>query len=105
MQGFHIHQTGQKIHDRYYLYTNTAKNGLPCTVIDLFNKEPVAWNISDTQDRYFSIDTIKQLAPKFDLKSSIIHSDQGLHYTNKDYVVFVKPKVVLPHNRLLKLAT
>ena len=26
-----------------------------CTIIDLFNKEPVAWNISDTQDRYLSI--------------------------------------------------
>ena len=57
-----------------------------CTVIDLFNKEPVAWNISDNQDRHLSIDTIKQLAAKFNLKDSIIHSDRGVHYTNKDYV-------------------
>lgn len=61
-----------------------------CTVIDLFNKEPVAWNISDTQDRYLSIDTIKQLATKFDLEGSIIHSDQGVHYTNKDYVALLE---------------
>jgi len=61
-----------------------------CTVIDLFNKEPVAWNISDIQDRYLSIDTIKQLATKFDLEGSIIHSDQGVQYTNKDYVALLK---------------
>lgn len=61
-----------------------------CTVIDLFNKEPVAWNISDTQDRHLSIDTIKQLANKFDLEGSIIHSDQGVHYTNKDYIALLE---------------
>lgn len=61
-----------------------------CTVIDLYNKEPVAWNISDTQDRYLSIDTIKQLATKIDLEGSTIHSDQGVHYTNKDYVALLK---------------
>lgn len=49
------------------------------TVIDLFNNEPVAWNISDSQDKSLSIDTIKILAKKYDLKGSTIHSDQGVH--------------------------
>lgn len=57
-----------------------------CTMIDLFNNEPVAWNISDSQDKYLSIDTLKMLSKKFDLKNSIIHSDQGVHYTSKAYV-------------------
>ena len=61
-----------------------------CTIIDLFNKEPVAWNISDTQDRYLSINTIKQLTAKFDLEGSIIHSDRGVHYTNNDYVALLE---------------
>jgi transposase InsO family protein len=61
-----------------------------CTVIDLFNNEPVAWKVSDCQDKSLSIDTIKQLSGKYDLNGSIIHSDQGVHYTNKQYVELLK---------------
>ncbi|WP_422486858.1 IS3 family transposase [Gudongella sp. DL1XJH-153] len=61
-----------------------------CTVIDLYNNEPVAWNISDTQDKFLSIDTIKLLSKKVDLANSIIHSDQGVHYTSKKYVELLK---------------
>lgn len=61
-----------------------------CMVLDLYNNEPVAWKISDTQDKSLSIDTIKQLACKFNLEGSIIHSDQGVHYTNKDYVALLE---------------
>jgi len=56
------------------------------TIIDLFNNEPVAWNLSDSQDKSLSIDTIEILSKKYDLEGSIIHSDQGVHYTNKDYI-------------------
>jgi len=61
-----------------------------CMVIDLFNNEPAAWKISDSQDKSLSIDTIKLLSSKYDLKESMIHSDQGIHYTNKDYVDLLK---------------
>lgn len=61
-----------------------------CTVIDLFNNEPVVWNISDSQDKNLSLDTIKRLSKKFDLRDSIIHSDRGVHYTNTDYVDLLK---------------
>lgn len=61
-----------------------------CTIIDLFNNEPVAWNISDSQDKNLSIDTIKILSKKFNLEDSIIHSDQGVHYTNNAYVDLLK---------------
>jgi putative transposase len=61
-----------------------------CTIIDLFNNEPVAWNISDKQDKSLSIDTIEVLKRKYDLRNSIIHSDQGIHYTNNDYVRLLK---------------
>ena len=61
-----------------------------CTIIDLFNNEPVAWNISDSQDKNLSIDTVRILSKKFNLKGSIIHSDQGVHYTNKAYVDLLK---------------
>lgn len=61
-----------------------------CTVIDLYNNEPVAWNISDTQDKFLSINAIKMLSKKVDLSGSIIHSDQGVHYTNFIYVDLLK---------------
>ena len=61
-----------------------------CTVIDLFNNEPVTWNISDSQDKSISIDSIKKLATMYNLKDSIIHSDQGVQYTNKEYVRLLK---------------
>lgn len=50
-----------------------------CTVIDLYNNEPVAWNISDSQDKNLSLEAIKHLAVKVNLEDSIIHSDRGVH--------------------------
>jgi transposase InsO family protein len=61
-----------------------------CTIIDLFNNEPIVYKISDSQDKSLSIDTIKKLSSKHNLKDSIIHSDQGIHYTNKDYTGLLK---------------
>jgi putative transposase len=60
------------------------------TIIDLYDNYPVAWNLSDNQDKSLSIDTIKILANKVDLSGAIIHSDQGIHYTNNDYVAYLK---------------
>lgn len=60
------------------------------TVIDLYDNYPVAWTLSSCIDKQISIDTIKQLAEKYDLKDATIHSDQGIHYTNKDYVALLK---------------
>ncbi|NLZ54187.1 MAG: IS3 family transposase [Thermoanaerobacteraceae bacterium] len=61
-----------------------------CTIIDLYNREPVAWKVSDTANKQLSIDTIKQLSKRFNLAGSIIHSDQGIQFTNKDYVALLE---------------
>ena len=66
-----------------------------CTIIDLFNNEPVAWNINTSQDKSLSIDTIRKLSERYDLKNAIIHSDQGVHYTNKTYVQMLKDLKVI----------
>ena len=57
-----------------------------CIIQDLYNNEPVAWTVSDQQDKSLSVETIKQLSRKCSLKDALIHSDQGVHYTNKEYV-------------------
>jgi transposase InsO family protein len=87
---FKTSEPGKKfVTDITYIPTQRTMAYL-CTVIDLFNNEPVAWNISDTQDKSLSIDTIKILSEKYNLEGSIIHSDQGVHYTSKAYVDLLK---------------
>lgn len=60
------------------------------TVIDLYDNYPVVWLLSDCIDKQISINTMKQLSMKFDLNNVIIHSDQGIHYSNKEYVELLK---------------
>lgn len=89
-RNFKASSYGQKfVTDITYIPTR-RKTIYLCTIIDLFNNEPVAWNISDSQDKSLSIDTVKMLSKKFNLANSIIHSDQGIHYTNHDYVNLLK---------------
>lgn len=75
--------------DITYIPTRTKMMYLS-TVIDLYDNYPVAWNLSDCQDKSLSVDTIKKLADKVDLSGCIIHSDQGIHYTNNEYVSLLK---------------
>jgi putative transposase len=87
---FKTSEPGKKfVTDITYIPTQRTMTYL-CTIIDLFNNEPVAWNISDSQDKSLSIDTIKILSKKYNLEGSIIHSDQGVHYTSKAYVDLLK---------------
>jgi len=87
---FNVDKPGRKFAtDITYIPTQRKMTYL-CTVLDLFNNEPAAWYFSDSQDKSLSINTIKLLAQKYDLNNAIIHSDQGVHYTNKDYVALLK---------------
>lgn len=89
-RNFEVSSPGEKfVTDITYIPTKKTMTYL-CTIIDLFNNEPVAWNLSNTPDKNLSIDTIKLLSKKYNLENSIIHSDQGMHYTNHDYVALLK---------------
>lgn len=59
-------------------------------IIDLYDNYPVAYKISDSIDKQISIETVKKLSLKYNLAGSIIHSDQGVHYTNAEYVALLK---------------
>ena len=71
--------------DITYIPTRTKMMYLS-VVLDLFDNMPVAWKLSDCQDKSLSIDTIKKLSSKVKLNGCTIHSDQGIHYSNKMYV-------------------
>lgn len=64
-------------------YLNFGKTTLYLSsIMDLYNREIVAYTISDTQDNDLVLDTLNQL----DLESGVLlHSDQGSVYTSHAY--------------------
>ena len=80
--------------DITYIPTRTKMMYLS-TIIDLYDNYPVAWKLSDSQDKSLSVDTIKKLTDKINLNGCTIHSDQGIHYTNKEYVDMLKKHNVI----------
>jgi putative transposase len=50
-------------------------------ILDLFNNEVLAWELSARNDLQLVLDTVKQL----DVKGALLHSDQGFQYTTKSY--------------------
>ena len=50
--------------------------------MDLFNREIIAYSISDVQNTDFVLDTLNQLERP---REAIFHSDQGSVYTSKAY--------------------
>jgi len=54
-------------------------------ILDLYNSEVVEYKLSQSADASLSLDVVRKLAAKRDLKGAMLHSDQGVHYTNKDY--------------------
>ena len=87
---FAVEEPNKKfVTDITYIPTRTKMMYLS-TVIDLYDNYPVAWKLSDSQDKSLSVDTIKKLSAKVDLNGCTIHSDQGIHYTNKEYVSLLK---------------
>ena len=67
--------------DITYLYFGKCKLYLS-SIIDLYNREIVAYTISDCQDTDFVLDTLHQLELP---QGEILHSDQGSVYTSKAY--------------------
>lgn len=52
------------------------------SILDLYNREIVAYTISDCQDTDFVLDTLNQLELP---QGALLHSDQGSVYTSKAY--------------------
>lgn len=67
--------------DITYLYFGNCKLYLS-SIMDLYNREIVAYTISDCQDTDFVLDTLHQLELP---QGALLHSDQGSVYTSKAY--------------------
>lgn len=63
------------------------------TIMDVFNREIIAYTIGDKQDIAFVLDTLNQVE---DLPSGcLLHSDQGSVYTSHEYQQAVKEKGII----------
>ncbi|MFE3977296.1 MULTISPECIES: IS3 family transposase [unclassified Peribacillus] len=59
-------------------------------VLDLYNNEIVAWEVSTRNDLELVHNTLNQLRDKSFGKDALLHSDQGFQYTTKSYERQVK---------------
>lgn len=57
-------------------------------VMDLYNNEIVAWELSERNDLKLVMDTVQQLKDG----PSLLHSDQGFQYTSKSYAKLLEEK-------------
>lgn len=69
------------ITDITYLYFGNRKLYLS-SIMALYNREIVAYTISDCQDKDFVLDTLNQLKWP---EGALLHSEQGSVYTSKAY--------------------
>ena len=67
--------------DITYLYFENCRLYLS-SIMDLYNREIVAYTISECQDTDFVLDTLNQLELP---QGALFHSDQGSVYTSKAY--------------------
>ena len=64
-------------------------------IIDVYNDEVVATHISSNGDKNLSLKVVEQLSAKRNLEGALLHSDQGIHYTNKEYNNLLKKKGII----------
>lgn len=58
-------------------------------VKDIASGEAVAWNVSTRPDMKLVTETMSQIKPSL-ITNTLIHSDQGFHYTNPNYIKMVQ---------------
>ena len=67
-----------------------------CSVMDLFGKKIVGWEVSQSPNTELVIKAIKKAIERRNpRKGLIIHSDQGCQYTSSKYIAFLKNKEFL----------
>jgi len=77
--------------DITYLYYGYGRKAYLSVIKDVATKEIVSWQLSNNLTMKFVLDSIDALDSINTVNSkTIIHSDQGFHYTNPEYVRKVK---------------
>lgn len=78
----------------YLFYGKTKKKAYLSTMKDAFTNEILSYVVSDSLEEDFVLETVKKLFEKHGntirAKETIIHSDQGIHYTCIDFQKLLK---------------
>ena len=65
------------------------------TIIDAYTKQVLSYVVSDSLEVDFVLETVEQLVEKHSISltaETLIHSDQGVHYTSKKFIELVNDK-------------
>jgi len=74
-----------------YLYYGHSRKAYLQVIKDIATKEIVGWELSNNLSMPFVLESVETLKGiKTLTNKSIIHSDQGFHYTNPEYIQKVK---------------
>lgn len=77
--------------DITYLYYAKGRKAYLSAVKDIATREIVSYKLSNNLSMKFVLDSINNLDNKGMIKNkTLIHSDQGTHYTNPEYITKVK---------------
>lgn len=77
--------------DITYMYYGQGRKAYLSVIKDVASKEILSWQLSRNLTMKFVLDSIDDLKSVETLSSkTIIHSDQGFHYTNPEYVKRIK---------------
>lgn len=66
------------------------------TMVDLFNREAVAWAIGTSPDRNLCMEAVRELSGQCDLRGCIIHTDAGSSYLSYDYMGLLRELGAVP---------
>lgn len=78
----------------YILYKDSGKCYLS-TILDAFTKQILAWVLSDSLEVDFVLETVEILVHDYGKEitsATMLHSDQGCHYTSYKYIELLKDK-------------
>lgn len=78
----------------YILYQNSGKAYMS-TIIDAYTKQLLAWVLSESLEVDFVLETVEMLIKDHGSElttDTMLHSDQGSHYTSHKYIEFLKDK-------------
>lgn len=82
--------------DIIYMYYGQGRKAYLQAIKDITTKEIVSWKVSNNLSMKFVLDSIDNLK---DMKilgnKTMIHSDQGFHYTNPEYIRKVKDQKLI----------
>lgn len=73
----------------------SGNNAFLSVLLDVKTTEIISYSLSNNLQMDFVMDTIKNGIKRYEHKNLIIHSDRGIHYTNRNYQMLLKENNII----------